>query len=68
MLLGVASSPAGPQPERAEVEAHHSPAIANRRRWLRAAYRALMLDLMERIWGIGPDLTASLDAVREERV
>jgi len=56
----------GPTPERAEVEARHGPAIEAAIGGLRAAYRALLLDLMERIWDIGPEDTASRAAVEKE--
>ncbi|MGO9960934.1 MAG: hypothetical protein ACLP50_33985 [Solirubrobacteraceae bacterium] len=55
----------GPNPERAEVQARHGPAIEQAADRLRGACRALLLDLIERIWGIGPAQTVSRDAVKE---
>src|ERR1700757_1200342 len=55
----------GPDPERAAVERTHRAAIAGACQQLRAAYRALLLDLLERIGHVGPDWTVSLEKVRE---
>jgi hypothetical protein len=55
----------GPTPELAEVEADHAPAIETAAADLRRTYRVLMLDLIERIWGIAADRMVSRDAVRE---
>lgn len=54
----------GPDPARATVEALHGPPIADACDQLRAAYRALLLDLLERIWDVGPDTAVSVDEVR----
>jgi hypothetical protein len=56
----------GPEPERAEVEARHGPAIETAITDLRTAYRQLLLELMERIWDIGSEKTASRAAVEKE--
>lgn len=54
-----------PDPSRAEVEAQHRPPIAEACEALREAYRALLLDLLERIWDVGPGWSVSLDKLRE---
>lgn len=54
-----------PEPQRAAVEAQHGPPIAKACAQLQAAYRALLLDLLERIWDVGPNWTASLEKVRQ---
>jgi hypothetical protein len=56
----------GPEPERAEVEARHGPVIESAITDLRAAYRQLLLDLLERIWDVGPDRTAARAVVERE--
>lgn len=55
----------GPTPKFAEVQAHHGPAINAADADLRAAYRALLLDLMHRIWGVAPDRSVPREALRE---
>lgn len=53
-------------PEYAEVVARHHQEIAAGVDAVRAAYRALLLDLIERIWGVGPEASASREAVLKE--
>lgn len=55
----------GPGPALAQVEATHRGTIEHACDQLRGAHRALLLDLLERIWEIGPDTTATLAQVRE---
>jgi hypothetical protein len=45
-----------PSPDYVEIKAQHKPRLDAAIDQLRAAYRSLLLDLMQRIWGIGPDL------------
>ena len=54
-----------PTPEYVELKAQHGPAIEAAEAALQTAYRALLLDLMQRLWGIGPDRRVSRDALRE---
>jgi hypothetical protein len=56
----------GPEPERAAVEARHGPAIEAAITELRTAYRQLLLDLLERIWDVGPESTATRAAVESQ--
>jgi hypothetical protein len=56
----------GPEPERAEVEARHGPPIEAAIADLRAAYRDLLLDLLERIWNIRADQVVPRAAVEKE--
>ena len=55
----------GPDPARVDIEAKHREPLAAACDQLRAAYRVLLLDLLERIWDVGPDWTVSLEKVRE---
>ena len=59
ILIGV------PRPEYVEVKERHEPAVTATIDQLKAAYRTLLLDLMERIWGIGTDLAVAADELRE---
>ena len=54
----------GPSAEYSEVKGTHEPAIEAGAAQLAAAHRALMLDLMERIWDIEPDRTIPQEALR----
>lgn len=55
----------GPDPAQAAVEANHRRPIEEGCDQLRGTYRALLLELLERIWDIGADWSVSLDKVRE---
>ncbi len=53
-------------PEYAEVMAHHHQPIEASGEAVRAAYRSLLLDLMQRIWGVGPEASVSREALLQE--
>jgi hypothetical protein len=55
----------GPTPELAEVEERHRPPIKAADEALTAAYCDLLIDLIERIWGIGPDRGIPREALRK---
>lgn len=55
-------------PEHEEVRRRHGASLDADVERLRDACRGLLLDLMERIWGLGPDRTVTRDAVREHGV
>jgi hypothetical protein len=55
-----------PTSERAEVEAQHQLAIAAASEALSAAYRELLLDLMERIWGLDAERGVSAEDLKHE--
>jgi hypothetical protein len=54
-----------PTSEYVELQTRHGRAIDAADIALQTAYRALLLDLMERMWGIGPEHRVSRDALRE---
>jgi hypothetical protein len=61
-VLSVAGRPA---PEYEAIKRHHAPSLEAAVERLRDTYRALLLELMERIWGLGHERTVPRDALRE---
>jgi hypothetical protein len=53
-----------PPPDYQEVERRHRGRLREAENRLRAAYRELLLELMERVWELGPDRTVSEDELR----
>jgi hypothetical protein len=53
-------------PDYAEVISRHHQQIAAGVDAVRAAYRSLLLDLMERIWGVGPEASVFREALLQE--